>query len=82
MESVVAMRITADAPLAIGHELLICHCDGPQVGMLSWKRKTDPALYRPYPLADLLAETQGMIGYWLNSWHLGNAQRAHRSRAR
>ena len=66
VKSVVAIEnVHADAPLAIGHELLICHGDGPQVGMLSLESETDPALTRPYPLADLLAETQGMIGYWL-----------------
>ena len=66
VKSVVAIEnVHADAPLAIGHELLICHGDGPQVGMLSLESETDPALTRAYPLADLLAETQGMIGYWL-----------------
>jgi carbamate kinase len=53
------------APLAAEHELLICHGNGPQVGMLSLESETDPALSRPYPLDDLVAQTQGMIGYWL-----------------
>ncbi len=53
------------APLAVEHELLICHGNGPQVGMLSLESETDPALSRPYPLDDLVAQTQGMIGYWL-----------------
>src|SRR5271157_4162965 len=66
VKSVVAIEnVHADAPLAIGHELLPCHGDGPQVGMLSLESETDPALTRPYPRADLLAETQGLIGYWL-----------------
>ena len=59
------VRVAADAPLAIGRELLICDGDGPQVGMLSLESETDPALSRPYPLDDPLAQTQGMIGYWL-----------------
>ncbi|MDQ2790305.1 MAG: carbamate kinase [Actinomycetota bacterium] len=53
------------APVAAQHELLICHGNGPQVGMLSLESETDPALSRPYPLDDLVAQTQGMIGYWL-----------------
>ena len=53
------------APLAAEHELLVCHGNGPQVGLLSLESETDPALSRPYPLDDLVAQTQGMIGYWL-----------------
>jgi carbamate kinase len=53
------------APLAHEHELLICHGNGPQVGMLALESENDPALSRPYPLDDLVAQTQGMIGYWL-----------------
>jgi carbamate kinase len=53
------------APLALDHELLICHGNGPQVGLLSLESETDPSLTRPYPLDDLVAQTQGMIGYWL-----------------
>lgn len=53
------------APLAAHHELLICHGNGPQVGMLSLESENDPSLSRPYPLDALVAQTQGMIGYWL-----------------
>ncbi len=53
------------APLANGHELLICHGNGPQVGMLALESASDTALSHPYPLDDLVAQTQGMIGYWL-----------------
>jgi carbamate kinase len=53
------------APLAHEHELLICHGNGPQVGMLALESENDSALSRPYPLDDLVAQTQGMIGYWL-----------------
>ena len=53
------------APLAVSHDLLICHGNGPQVGMLALESQTDPALTGPYPLDVLVAQTQGMIGYWL-----------------
>jgi carbamate kinase len=53
------------APLAVEHELMICHGDGPQVGMLALESASDSSLTRPYPLDDLVAQTQGMIGYWL-----------------
>lgn len=53
------------APLAHQHDLLICHGNGPQVGMLALESENDSALTRPYPLDDLVAQTQGMIGYWL-----------------
>jgi len=53
------------APLAAGHELVITHGNGPQVGMLALESARDPALARPYPFDVLGAQTQGMIGYWL-----------------
>lgn len=53
------------APLARDHELVICHGDGPQVGMLALESEDDTSLSDPYPLDVLVAETQGMIGYWV-----------------
>ena len=53
------------APIAEQHELIVCHGNGPQVGMLALESENDPALARPYPLDALVAQTQGMIGYWL-----------------
>ncbi|HEY5334977.1 MAG TPA: carbamate kinase [Mycobacteriales bacterium] len=53
------------APLARDHDLLICHGNGPQVGMLALESASDAMLTHPYPLDDLVAQTQGMIGYWL-----------------
>jgi len=53
------------APLAERHELVICHGNGPQVGMLALESVTDASLSRPFPLDVLTAQTQGMIGYWL-----------------
>ena len=52
-------------PLARDHELILCHGNGPQVGLLALETEADPALSRPYPLDVLGAQTQGMIGYWL-----------------
>lgn len=56
---------SALAPLTEEHELVICHGNGPQVGMLAMESENDPALSAPYPLDALGAQTQGMIGYWL-----------------
>jgi len=53
------------APLARDHDLVICHGNGPQIGLLALESQTDPALRRPYPLDVLGAATQGLIGYWL-----------------
>lgn len=53
------------APLTAEHQLVICHGNGPQVGLLAMESETDPALSEPYPLDALGAQTQGMIGYWL-----------------
>jgi carbamate kinase len=61
------VRVAAEAlaPIAQEHELIICHGDGPQVGMLAMESAADPALSESYPLDVLVAQTQGMIGYWL-----------------
>jgi carbamate kinase len=53
------------ARAASEHEVLLCHGNGPQVGLLSLESETDTSLTRPYPLDVLGAQTQGMIGYWL-----------------
>lgn len=51
--------------LARDHELLLCHGNGPQVGLLAQEPTAGP-------LDVLVAQTQGMIGYWLTQ-ALGNA---------
>jgi carbamate kinase len=56
---------TSLVPLAHDNELLICHGNGPQVGLLALESQADTSLTRPYPLDVLGAQTQGMIGYWL-----------------
>lgn len=53
------------APLIADHEVVICHGNGPQAGILAAESESDPALSRPYPLDVIGAQTQGMIGYWL-----------------
>lgn len=68
----VRQAAAALAPLTAGHQLVLCHGNGPQVGMLALESQTDPGLSRPYPLDVLVAQTQGMIGYWL-SQELRNA---------
>jgi carbamate kinase len=47
---------------ARGHEVVITHGNGPQIGLLATESATDPALTVPYPLDVLGAQTQGMIG--------------------
>lgn len=61
----VAAAVRALAPLAVEHELLVTHGNGPQVGVLALQSAADPSLTQPYPFDVLGAETQGMIGYWL-----------------
>jgi carbamate kinase len=46
--------------------VVLCHGNGPQVGVLAAESTTDANLARPYPLDALGAQTQGMIGYWLS----------------
>lgn len=53
------------AKIAQEHQLLLVHGNGPQVGLLALESGADTMLSRPYPLSDLVAETQGLIGYWL-----------------
>jgi carbamate kinase len=61
----VARAAPALAALAGEHELVLLHGNGPQVGMLALESAGDVTLSRPYPFSELVAETQGLIGYWL-----------------
>lgn len=61
----VAQASPALAGVAEEHELVLVHGNGPQVGMLALESGADAALSRPYAFSDLVAETQGLIGYWL-----------------
>jgi carbamate kinase len=60
----IRVAVDALAPLARSDQLVITHGNGPQVGLLALESATDPVLTRPYPLDVLVAQTQGMIGYW------------------
>lgn len=62
----------AIAPLAPDHQLIVCHGNGPQIGILAGESADDPELSQPFPLDVLGAQTQGMIGYWL-AQELNNA---------
>ncbi|MFN8052638.1 MAG: carbamate kinase [Acidimicrobiales bacterium] len=67
--SVQIEHVTAVAPalaaVAQHHDVVITHGNGPQVGLLALESDDDESLSRPYPLDALVAETQGLIGYWL-----------------
>ncbi len=55
----------AIALVARHHQVVVTHGNGPQVGLLALESEGDPGLSRPYPLDVIGAETEGMIGYWL-----------------
>lgn len=66
----VAMACTALAPIALAHELVISHGNGPQVGLLALQAASyDDA--SAYPFDVLGAQTEGMIGYIIEQ-ELGN----------
>ncbi len=58
------------APLALEHELVLSHGNGPQVGLLALQGSAYTAV-DTYPLDVLGAQTDGMIGYILEQ-ELGN----------
>ena len=58
------------AAVHAGHELVIAHGNGPQVGLLALMDEAYTAV-DPYPLDVLGAETVGMIGYMIEQ-ELGN----------
>lgn len=75
------IRVAARAllPIALEHDLVLTHGNGPQVGLLALQN----AAFRPsegYPLDVLDAETEGMIGYLLEQ-ELGNLLPAGRRMA-
>jgi carbamate kinase len=61
----VKTAVHAIAELAREHEVVVTHGNGPQVGVIALESENDPVLAAPYPLDVLGAETEGMIGYWL-----------------
>jgi carbamate kinase len=64
-EKNVAVAVSALAPLAADHDLVVTFGNGPQVGLLANESSADPVLPFPYSLDVLGAQTQGMIGYFL-----------------
>jgi carbamate kinase len=58
------------APLALEHELVISHGNGPQVGLLALQDSAETEV-DPYPLDLLGAQTEGMLGYLIQQ-ELGN----------
>ena len=66
------VRIAAQqlAPIAEGHELVISHGNGPQVGLLALQAAAYEEV-EAYPLDVLGAQTEGMIGYMIEQ-ELGN----------
>jgi len=70
-------RLTSVAPalasLADGNEVVLVHGNGPQVGLLALENIADTAISTPYPLSDMVAESQGLIGAWIQR-SLLNAQ--------
>jgi carbamate kinase len=70
--AVVALRPLFDA----GHQLVVTHGNGPQVGLLALQAATGPA-DSTYPLDVLDAESEGMVGYLIEQ-ELGNVLPAGR----
>ena len=66
----VRLACRALAPLALEHELVISHGNGPQVGLLALQSSAYTEV-DPYPLDLLGAQTEGMIGYLIQQ-ELGN----------
>lgn len=60
----VARAAAVLARIAAEHELVVTHGNGPQVGLLSLQADAYRRV-RPYPLDVLDAESEGMIGYWI-----------------
>ena len=71
-EDNIRLAASAIADLAREHELVVTHGNGPQVGVLALESQRNSSLTHPYPLDVLGAETEGMVGYWLQR-ELANA---------
>jgi len=66
----VEITAKAVAKLAQKHQIVICHGNGPQVGLLALQNDAYKKV-KPYPLDVLVAESQGMIGYLIQQ-EVGN----------
>lgn len=65
-----ARAATTLAELALEHELVLTHGNGPQVGLLALQAEAYERV-RPYPFDVLVAQSEGMVGYLLDQT-LGN----------
>ena len=61
----VRLAVASLQALAADHELVITHGNGPQVGLLAAATASSAAPANVYPLDTLVAQTQGMIGFWI-----------------
>ena len=73
-EQMIAVKQTAKAIVDLieeGHEVIIAHGNGPQVGMIQKAMaeltRSDPEKYIPCPLSVCVAMSQGYIGYDLQN---------------
>jgi carbamate kinase len=66
----VKVAAQALAPVALAHQLVLSHGNGPQVGLLALQAAAYEEV-EPYPLDVLGAQTEGMIGYMIEQ-ELGN----------
>ena len=73
-EQMKAVKITSRAIVDLiedGHEVIVCHGNGPQVGMIqnamTELTRSDPGKYIPCPLSVCVAMSQGYIGYDLQN---------------
>ena len=73
-EQMIAVQQTAKAIADLieeGHEVIIAHGNGPQVGMIQTAMaeltRSDPEKYIPCPLSVCVAMSQGYIGYDLQN---------------
>ena len=73
-EQMKAVKITAKAMVDLiedGNEIVICHGNGPQVGMIqnamTLLTRSEPEKYIPCPLSVCVAMSQGYIGYDLQN---------------
>ncbi len=72
------VKLTAQAIAKLiheGHQVVVCHGNGPQVGLLALQNDAYKKV-KSYPLDVLDAESQGMIGYLIQQ-ELGNCIAPH-----
>jgi carbamate kinase len=72
----VRIASVALAPVAMDHQLVISHGNGPQVGLLSLQAESYDDVSE-YPFDVLGAQTEGMIGYFIEQ-ELGNLLPYHK----